>query len=67
MAECRRGCIHVVNDVYLQWEMYAIGESGNPTINSPGDQRPTPANPNAKEEASKERREMVLPVSWVSA
>ncbi|GKC68011.1 probable pectate lyase 12 [Tanacetum coccineum] len=38
MAECRRGCIHVVNDVYLQWEMYAIGESGNPTINSPGDQ-----------------------------
>ncbi|GJX04937.1 probable pectate lyase 12, partial [Tanacetum coccineum] len=39
MAECRRGCIHVVNDVYLQWEMYAIGKSGNPTINSPGDQR----------------------------
>nr|GEU87823.1 probable pectate lyase 12 [Tanacetum cinerariifolium] len=67
MAECRRACTHVINDVYLQWEMYAIRESGNPTINNPGDQRPTPVNPIAKEEASEERKEMVLPVSWVLA
>ncbi|GJU42997.1 hypothetical protein Tco_1200263 [Tanacetum coccineum] len=32
-------------------QMYTHGGSGNPTFSSPGDRRPTPANPNAKETA----------------
>nr|GEW47668.1 hypothetical protein [Tanacetum cinerariifolium] len=31
-------------------KMYAPGGSGNPTFNSPGDRRPTPTNPNSKEQ-----------------
>ncbi|GJV48355.1 probable pectate lyase 12 [Tanacetum coccineum] len=49
MPRCRRGYIHVVNNVYSHWEMYAIGGSGNPTINSQGNRYTAPANPNAKE------------------
>ncbi|KAD4384436.1 hypothetical protein E3N88_24604 [Mikania micrantha] len=49
MPRCRRGYIHVVNNVYSRWEMYAIGGSGNPTINSQGNRYTAPANPNAKE------------------
>ncbi|KAL5998299.1 hypothetical protein ACLOJK_009239 [Asimina triloba] len=32
----RLGYFHVVNNDYTHWEMYAIGGSGNPTINSQG-------------------------------
>ncbi|KAI7725033.1 hypothetical protein M8C21_029804 [Ambrosia artemisiifolia] len=49
MPRCRRGYIHVVNNVYSRWEMYAIGGSGNPTINSQGNRYTAPSNPNAKE------------------
>ncbi|KAJ0940857.1 putative pectate lyase [Helianthus annuus] len=49
MPRCRRGYIHVVNNVYSRWEMYAIGGSGNPTINSQGNRYTAPANRNAKE------------------
>lgn len=49
MPRCRRGYIHVVNNVYSRWEMYAIGGSGDPTINSQGNRYTAPANRNAKE------------------
>ncbi|KAF3520868.1 hypothetical protein DY000_02061232 [Brassica cretica] len=49
MPRCRRGYIHVVNNDFTQWEMYAIGGSGNPTINSQGNRFTAPSNPFAKE------------------
>ncbi|MBA0760615.1 hypothetical protein Gotri_023346 [Gossypium trilobum] len=49
MPRCRRGYIHVVNNDFTQWEMYAIGGSGNPTINSQGNRYTAPTNPNAKQ------------------
>ncbi|KAJ6843121.1 putative pectate lyase 5 [Iris pallida] len=49
MPRCRRGYIHVVNNDYTQWEMYAIGGSANPTINSQGNRYIAPSDPNSKE------------------
>ncbi|KAJ4827178.1 hypothetical protein Tsubulata_050278 [Turnera subulata] len=49
MPRCRRGYIHVVNNDFTRWEMYAIGGSGNPTINSQGNRYTAPSNRNAKE------------------
>ncbi|OVA17975.1 Pectate lyase/Amb allergen [Macleaya cordata] len=49
MPRCRRGYIHVVNNDFTQWEMYAIGGSANPTINSQGNRYTAPSDPNAKE------------------
>ncbi|KAH7854260.1 hypothetical protein Vadar_011835 [Vaccinium darrowii] len=49
MPRCRRGYIHVVNNDFTEWEMYAIGGSANPTINSQGNRYIAPADPNAKE------------------
>ncbi|GLJ17510.1 hypothetical protein SUGI_0304550 [Cryptomeria japonica] len=36
MPRCRHGYFHVVNNDYTHWEMYGIGGSANPTINSQG-------------------------------
>ncbi|KAL5803867.1 hypothetical protein ACOSQ3_030667 [Xanthoceras sorbifolium] len=36
MPRCRHGYFHIVNNIYTGWEMYAIGGSANPTINSQG-------------------------------
>ncbi|KAK7357824.1 hypothetical protein VNO80_17121 [Phaseolus coccineus] len=49
MPRCRLGYIHVVNNDFTQWEMYAIGGSANPTINSQGNRYTAPSNPDAKE------------------
>ncbi|XP_010243215.1 PREDICTED: probable pectate lyase 18 [Nelumbo nucifera] len=49
MPRCRHGYIHIVNNDFTQWEMYAIGGSANPTINSQGNRYMAPTNPNAKE------------------
>ncbi|KAF5480964.1 hypothetical protein F2P56_001665 [Juglans regia] len=49
MPRCRHGHFHVVNNDYTHWEMYAIGGSANPTINSQGNRYLAPANPFAKE------------------
>ncbi|MED6138892.1 hypothetical protein PIB30_078819 [Stylosanthes scabra] len=49
MPRCRRGYIHVVNNDFTRWEMYAIGGSGEPTINSQGNRYTAPLNPFAKE------------------
>lgn len=35
-CRCRHGYFHVVNNDYTHWEMYAIGGSADPTINSQG-------------------------------
>lgn len=49
MPRCRRGYIHVVNNDFTYWEMYAIGGSASPTINSQGNRYVAPADANAKE------------------
>ncbi|KAJ4978815.1 hypothetical protein NE237_009595 [Protea cynaroides] len=49
MPRCRHGYFHVVNNDFTQWEMYAIGGSANPTINSQGNRYTAPLDPNAKE------------------
>uniref|UniRef100_A0A0D6R4W7 Pectate lyase n=1 Tax=Araucaria cunninghamii TaxID=56994 RepID=A0A0D6R4W7_ARACU len=49
MPRCRHGYFHVVNNDYTHWEMYAIGGSAAPTINSQGNRYLAPTNPFAKE------------------
>ncbi|XP_075510052.1 putative pectate lyase 12 [Primulina tabacum] len=49
MPRCRRGYIHVVNNDFTRWEMYAIGGSGNPTINSQGNRYIASSDSNVKE------------------
>ncbi|XP_073009067.1 probable pectate lyase 5 [Typha latifolia] len=49
MPRCRHGYFHIVNNDYRQWEMYAIGGSANPTINSQGNRYIAPSDPNARE------------------
>ncbi|TQD93824.1 hypothetical protein C1H46_020596 [Malus baccata] len=49
MPRCRRGYIHVVNNDFTRWEMYAIGGRGNPTINRQGNRYTAPQDQNAKE------------------
>ncbi|KAG2402996.1 pectate lyase [Vigna angularis] len=43
------GYIHVVNNDFTRWEMYAIGGSGRPTINSQGNRYTAPEDPYAKQ------------------
>ncbi|KAM0071277.1 putative pectate lyase [Helianthus debilis subsp. tardiflorus] len=45
----RHGYFHVVNNNYTHWELYAIGGSANPTINSEGNGYVAPSNLNAIE------------------
>ncbi|KAJ8452358.1 hypothetical protein Cgig2_006163 [Carnegiea gigantea] len=49
MPRCRFGFIHVVNNDYTHWEMYAIGGSKHPTIISEGNRFIAPPNVFAKE------------------
>ncbi|CAN8257188.1 unnamed protein product [Cochlearia groenlandica] len=49
MPRCRYGYIHVVNNDFTAWKMYAIGGSANPTINSQGNRYTASIDPNAKE------------------
>ncbi|RZS07831.1 hypothetical protein BHM03_00038742 [Ensete ventricosum] len=53
LGRCRHGYFHVVNNDYTHWEMYAIGGSASPTINSQGNRYLAPTNPFAKEVGSK--------------
>ncbi|KAG4182226.1 hypothetical protein ERO13_A09G031200v2 [Gossypium hirsutum] len=52
MPRCRLGYFHVVNNDYTHWEMYAIGGSANPTINSQGNRFLAP-NDRSKKEVTK--------------
>ncbi|XVF60160.1 hypothetical protein PTKIN_Ptkin08bG0021800 [Pterospermum kingtungense] len=49
MPRCRHGYFHVVNNDYTHWEMYAIGGSANPTINSQGNRFLAPDDASKKE------------------
>ncbi|KAL0310458.1 UNVERIFIED_CONTAM: putative pectate lyase 12 [Sesamum calycinum] len=54
MPRCRRGYMHVVNNDFFEWKMYAIGGSANPTINSEGNRYTAPTDPSAKEVTKRE-------------
>lgn len=49
MPRIRRGYVHVVNNDYYEWKMYAIGGSAGPTVNSEGNRYTAPTDPSAKE------------------
>ncbi|XP_074566708.1 putative pectate lyase 5 [Curcuma longa] len=54
MPRCRHGYFHVVNNDYTHWEMYAIGGSASPTINSQGNRFLAPNDRFAKEVTKRE-------------
>ncbi|ESW25834.1 hypothetical protein PHAVU_003G069100 [Phaseolus vulgaris] len=54
MPRCRYGFVHVVNNDYTHWEMYAIGGSKHPTIISEGNRFIGPDNVHAKEITKRE-------------
>ncbi|XVE80539.1 hypothetical protein DITRI_Ditri14bG0148200 [Diplodiscus trichospermus] len=54
IPRCRHGYFHIVNNVYTGWEMYAIGGSANPTINSEGNVFVAPENNSSKEVTKRE-------------
>ncbi|KAL6606222.1 hypothetical protein ACP70R_041875 [Stipagrostis hirtigluma subsp. patula] len=54
MPRVRFGFVHVVNNDYTHWRMYAIGGSQNPTIISQGNRFVAPDDGNAKEVTKRE-------------
>ncbi|OMO58717.1 Pectate lyase/Amb allergen [Corchorus capsularis] len=62
MPRCRWGFIHVVNNDYTHWLMYAIGGSSHPTIISQGNRFIAPPNIAAKEVA---HRNFAPPEVWM--
>ncbi|XP_019459365.1 PREDICTED: probable pectate lyase 8 isoform X2 [Lupinus angustifolius] len=64
MPRCRHGYFHVVNNDYTHWEMYAIGGSANPTINSQGNRYLAPLNTFAKEVTKRVETEENTWKSW---
>ncbi|KAJ4831791.1 hypothetical protein Tsubulata_017001 [Turnera subulata] len=54
MPRCRYGFVHVVNNDYTHWLMYAIGGSKHPTILSQGNRFIAPNNFAAKEVTKRE-------------
>lgn len=61
MPRCRWGFVHVVNNDYTHWEMYAIGGSSHPTIISQGNRFIAPPNQAAKEVT---KRDYALESVW---
>ncbi|XP_007046218.2 PREDICTED: probable pectate lyase P59 [Theobroma cacao] len=61
MPRCRWGFIHVVNNDYTHWLMYAIGGSSHPTIISQGNRFVAPPNAAAKEVT---KRDYAPPEVW---
>ncbi|KAL3624179.1 putative pectate lyase P59 [Castilleja foliolosa] len=53
MPRCRWGYIHVVNNDYTHWTMYAIGGSSHPTIISQGNRYTAPPDPTYAKEVTK--------------
>ncbi|XP_077253195.1 putative pectate lyase 5 [Tasmannia lanceolata] len=64
MPRCRRGYFHVVNNDFTQWEMYAIGGSANPTVNSQGNRYTAPFDQNAKEVTKRVETEENVWMGW---
>ncbi|CAA0834701.1 Probable pectate lyase 3 [Striga hermonthica] len=49
MPRCRWGFVHIINNDYSKWKMYAIGGSAHPTIISQGNRFKASGDPNTKE------------------
>lgn len=64
MPRARLGFVHVVNNDYTHWLMYAIGGSAAPTIISQGNRFVAPPNLSAKEVTKRECEEPEWK-SWV--
>ncbi|XVE53283.1 hypothetical protein DITRI_Ditri02bG0192200 [Diplodiscus trichospermus] len=64
MPRCRWGLIHVVNNDYTHWLMYAIGGSSQPTIISQGNRFVAPPNIAAKEVTKREYAPPEVSKSW---
>ncbi|XP_011098575.1 probable pectate lyase P59 [Sesamum indicum] len=66
MPRARYGYIHVVNNDYTHWNMYAVGGSKNPIIISQGNRYiAPPTNPYAKEVTKREYSPESVWKSWV--
>lgn len=61
---CRHGYFHVVNNDYTHWEMYAIGGSADPTINSQANRYLAPTNAFAKEVTKRVDTDSSVWKSW---
>jgi hypothetical protein len=57
----------VVNNDYTHWEMYAIGGSAEPTINSQGNRFLAPTNPFAKEVYYSSSSQCIITVNLFSS
>lgn len=55
MPRTRYGLVHVVNNDYTHWLMYAIGGSQNPTVISQGNRFIAPPNQASKEVMIKQK------------
>ncbi|XP_054807155.1 probable pectate lyase 5 isoform X2 [Prosopis cineraria] len=64
MPRCRHGYFHVVNNDYTQWQMYAIGGSANPTINSQGNRFLAPNDGTFKEVMKRENSPESVWKNW---
>ncbi|XP_051140387.1 probable pectate lyase P59 [Andrographis paniculata] len=64
MPRCRFGYIHVVNNDYTHWNMYAIGGSKHPTIISQGNRYIAPPDNGYAKEVTK--REYATEAEWSS-
>ncbi|PKI63212.1 hypothetical protein CRG98_016397 [Punica granatum] len=64
MPRCRYGFIHVVNNDYTHWLMYAIGGSQHPTILSQGNRFIAPPNAACKEVTKRDYAEESEWKSW---
>ncbi|KAJ3683166.1 hypothetical protein LUZ60_013393 [Juncus effusus] len=64
MPRCRHGYFHVVNNDYTHWEMYAIGGSAAPTINSQGNRFLAPNDESSKEVTKREESSESEWKSW---
>lgn len=61
MPRCRYGFVHIVNNHYTHWLMYAIGGSQNPTILSQGNRFVAPETLASKEVT---KRDYATPEEW---
>ncbi|KAG8388669.1 hypothetical protein BUALT_Bualt02G0149400 [Buddleja alternifolia] len=65
MPRVRWGFVHVVNNDYTRWQMYAIGGSQHPTILSQGNRFMAPDNPFAKEVTKRDYSPESVWKNWV--
>ncbi|XP_057479216.1 LOW QUALITY PROTEIN: pectate lyase-like [Actinidia eriantha] len=65
MPRVRWGFVHVVNNDYTHWLMYAIGGSQHPTIISQGNRFIAPPNPAAKEVTKRDYAPESMWNSWL--